>query len=272
MFVIGEFSRIVSLSVKTIRFYQEKGLIEPSYVNPSTGYRYYNDADVEHARMIVSLREFGFTLDEIGAMLGESRDEADLLSWMERRRTALAAQLADGKQRLKRLDRVIAQEREAIVMAEQTAFEIEEKDLPAQLIVGWRMKAKYCECGEGFAKLGRLFGRHIAGPGICLYYDEEYVEEGADYETCLPVKKPVEKGGIESKILPGGRFACLIHKGPYEELGRSYEKILKYLQDKGIESPAPSRQVYIKGPGALLKGNPENYLTELQFLIEENEE
>lgn len=267
MFSIGEFSRIVSLSIKTIRFYQEKGLLAPSYVNPTTGYRYYNACGVERARIIATLREYDFPLDEIAAMLSGSQDETDLLGWLERRRAALAGKLAADQARLARLDLVIVQKREAIKMAQEATFEVEEKDIPAQLIVGCRMRAKYQECGRGFAELARLFGPQIAGPGICLYYDEEYVEEDADYECCFPVTAPVSREGIESRLLPGGRFACVTHQGPYEELGRSYEKICAYLGDKGINSPAPSRQVYLKGPDPLLQVIPRDYLTEIQFQL-----
>ena len=76
---------------------------------------------------------------------------------------------------------------------------------------------------------------------------------------------------IESKVrqLPGGRCACLLHKGPYDQLGRSYAKILEYVKKKGYEIECPTREVYLKGPGMILKGNPKNYLTEIQMLIKE---
>ena len=39
MFTIGEFSKITGLSVKTLRFYHEEGLLTPRAVDPSSGYR-----------------------------------------------------------------------------------------------------------------------------------------------------------------------------------------------------------------------------------------
>ena len=42
MFSIGEFSKITSLPVKTLRFYHEKGLLVPARIEPETGYRYVN--------------------------------------------------------------------------------------------------------------------------------------------------------------------------------------------------------------------------------------
>ncbi len=41
MIRIGDFSRLSRVSVKALRFYDEKGLLKPVQVDPSTGYRYY---------------------------------------------------------------------------------------------------------------------------------------------------------------------------------------------------------------------------------------
>ena len=60
---------------------------------------------------------------------------------------------------------------------------------------------------------------------------------------------------------------ALLHKGPYNELGRSYAKILAFVKEKGYEVLLPTREVYLKGPGMIFKGNPKNYLTEIQMLV-----
>ena len=53
-------------------------------------------------------------------------------------------------------------------------------------------------------------------------------------------------------------------------MGRSYEKILGYIKDKGLETVLPSREIYHKGPGMIFKGNPKKYLTEIQILLSES--
>jgi effector-binding domain-containing protein len=61
----------------------------------------------------------------------------------------------------------------------------------------------------------------------------------------------------------------LIHKGPYDNLTRSYEKISTYVKEHGYKVKLPTREIYVKGPGMILKGNPDNYLTEIQMMIED---
>ena len=85
----------------------------------------------------------------------------------------------------------------------------------------------------------------------------------------MPVRKGKAVEGISVRELPGGRCVSLLHKGPYEQLGRSYAKILTYLKDKGYECVLPTREVYLKGPGMIFKGNPKNYLTEIQMMVKD---
>src|SRR6266511_6287165 len=97
-----------------------------------------------------------------------------------------------------------------------------------------------------------------------LYFDGEHKDEDADFESCFPVRQGARGEGISVRELPGGRFVYLLHRGPYDELGRSYQRVFEYLQGKGLKPALPSREVYLKGPGMIFRGNPRKYLTEIQ--------
>ena len=104
---------------------------------------------------------------------------------------------------------------------------------------------------------------------MLLHFDEGYRENDANFEACVPIRQAKEVEGISVRELPGGRAVTLMHKGPYDELGRSYEKIITYIKEHEYEIVMPTREVYIKGPGMIFKGKPKNYLTEIQMLIQE---
>jgi DNA-binding transcriptional MerR regulator len=86
---IGEFSKVTGLSVKTLRFYHEKGILVPSSVDDTSGYRFYDESKVEKARVIMQLRAMEFSLEDIAAVLGECADEADVLNYLERQKEIL---------------------------------------------------------------------------------------------------------------------------------------------------------------------------------------
>ena len=84
------------------------------------------------------------------------------------------------------------------------------------------------------------------------------------------MKRAKEAEGISVRELPGARCFTLLHKGPYDELKRSYAKILAHVREQGCEIRLPTREVYLKGPGMIFKGNPRKYVTEIQMLIAES--
>ena len=129
------------------------------------------------------------------------------------------------------------------------------------------MKCRYQDIGQGFATLGKRVGRHVAGKPLCLYYDGEYREDDADFEPCMPIGKKLGVNGFSVRELPGGRCVTLMHQGPYDELSRSYARIMKYAKERGYEIELPTREVYHKGPGMIFRGNPKKYLTEIQLPI-----
>ena len=65
MYKIGEFSKLCQISVKTLRYYSDIGLLCPKEVDPFTGYRMYSGSQLQEAIQILALKELGFSLDEI---------------------------------------------------------------------------------------------------------------------------------------------------------------------------------------------------------------
>jgi|SRR5574344_1052215 DNA-binding transcriptional MerR regulator len=65
MYKIGEFSKIVDIPVRTLRYYAEIGIVIPSEIDKFTGYRYYSDDNINECEMIKLLRNLDFSLEEI---------------------------------------------------------------------------------------------------------------------------------------------------------------------------------------------------------------
>ena len=270
MFTIGEFSKITGLTIKALRLYHEKGIIEPHLVDQQTGYRYYNHEDAEKARVVRLLKGMMLGLDEIAEILRDCSDDADAVEILQRHRSVLEGRFNDLKKARRNIDSIITAERRAIVMTENKTSEIVEKNIPDIRIAGIRWKGRYSDCGQYIGKLAKHLYRYLAGKPFNMYYDEGFKEEDADIETCFPVREDKEikaPADVSIRALPGGKFVSIVHKGPYDQLGRSYEKISLYLKQKNYRVVGPPREIYIKGPGMIFTGNPKNYLTEIQFPI-----
>ena len=189
MFSIGEFSRATGLTVKALRFYHDQGLLIPAHVDSGSGYRYYVESQLDLANVIMRMRELDFSVKEIASIVGEFDDEGDILEILERRMEEIATQLNHLKGIRKSIEAIVAREREAKKMIQQSTFEVVQKRVEPIQVAGVRMQGRYSDCGKGFAKIGRKFGRHICGKPLLLLFDREYKEEGADFEACMPVRR-----------------------------------------------------------------------------------
>src|SRR5688572_19751018 len=137
-FSVGEFSKVTGLSVKTLRFYHEKGILMPTRVDESSGYRYYDESKIERARAIVWLREMEFSIEEIGEILKEADNETGLFARLESQKERIARRMKREREILQALDGLIASEREAQRLLETAGFKVEEKTLEPLLMAGYR--------------------------------------------------------------------------------------------------------------------------------------
>ena len=267
MLSIGDFSRSTGLTVKTLSHYHERGVLIPTRVDPSSGYRYYDQRALERAGVIKALRELDFSLDDIARILQECSDDADALQFLEQQREVIATRMAHLRSIATALDSVIRSEKDAKTMSD-TEFLIEDKTLPPQLVAGIRTRGRFEACRGVFKRLGRAFGFGLAGKPGMLIYDEEYKQDDADFEPYFPVKRAkTVDADIHVRELPGGQALCLVHRGPYDRISRAYARLFAEARRRELTPRAPSREVYVKGPGMLFAGNPERYLTEVQLLV-----
>ena len=65
MYKIGDFSKIVDIPVRTLRYYAEYGVLVPSEIDVWTGYKYYSEDNIRECKVIKLLKTLDFTLDEI---------------------------------------------------------------------------------------------------------------------------------------------------------------------------------------------------------------
>lgn len=177
MFSIGQFSRITGLTIKTIRLYHEKELLIPKWVDEATGYRYFDDHNVEQARAISYLRELMFPLTEIKEILESFSEDSDILAFLEKQQSMIQRKMTDLNRAALSLEDIIRKEREAQKMLEESSFSVGEKEIGELLVAGLRWKGRYADVGPIFGKVAKLAGRYIKSKPMNLYYDGEYREE-----------------------------------------------------------------------------------------------
>lgn len=88
---IGEFARLAGTNLRTLRYYEELGLMRPA-TRSEGGFRYYRRTDLNRLNMIRHLQELGLQLERIGELLDTRRDEPSRDEFVGRVRHALSEQ------------------------------------------------------------------------------------------------------------------------------------------------------------------------------------
>ena len=82
---IKEFAELTGVSVRTLHYYDETGLLKPAFVDKQTGYRHYDEASLLRMQEILFYRELDFPLKVISEMLSaEDHDRQKALPGLRR--------------------------------------------------------------------------------------------------------------------------------------------------------------------------------------------
>ena len=104
MFSIGEFARHGRVSVRMLRHYDAIGLIRPACVDAATGYRSYQASQLDDLNRVIALKDLGFTLQQVQAILEEKLSAAELRGMLRLRRAEIQATIDAETTRLARVE------------------------------------------------------------------------------------------------------------------------------------------------------------------------
>ena len=111
MYKISDFSEITGLSKETLRYYAEVKLLEPAYIDPKNNYRYYDDGSYFLAVLLVKLREFGFSIQEMISVM-EDESFVNLENLLIQKRDNIQKQINDLQLQVEEIDEFIASGKE----------------------------------------------------------------------------------------------------------------------------------------------------------------
>ncbi len=109
MYGIGTVARLFQVSVRTLRHYDDLGLLTPAHVDARTGYRYYSPDKIVRLHRILVLRDLGVPLSEIARLIDENVTVEQLRGILRLRQAEARARLAEQSEQLKRVEMRLAQ-------------------------------------------------------------------------------------------------------------------------------------------------------------------
>ena len=109
MLKIGDFSKLSKVAVKTLRYYDEIGLLKPDQVAPFTGYRYYSADQLPRLNNILILKDLGLSLEQIDRVLRENISADEIRRVLRLRRVELEGHIREEQGQLARVDAMLRQ-------------------------------------------------------------------------------------------------------------------------------------------------------------------
>mgnify|MGYP000344849793 FL=1 len=281
MFKIGEFSRLAQVPIKTLRYYDEVGLLKPAQVDKFTDYRYYRAEQLARLNRILAFKDLGFTLEEVARLLDENVSPEQLRGMLRFKEAEIRERVEEEQARLARVRarlRLIEQENQ------MPNLEVVIKKIPAQRVAAIRsIIPNYAAQGMLWGELDAYLAQKQVSPnGACfaVYYDTEYRERDVDVEVCEPINANVSANGkVKVYELPTlHQVAAVLHRGGFENISESYSQLLQWIGANGFRIVGPNREVYLRAvvspellakyPSEYVTTNEAERLTEIQFPIE----
>ncbi|WP_066497819.1 GyrI-like domain-containing protein [Abyssisolibacter fermentans] len=148
---------------------------------------------------------------------------------------------------------------------------IEIRDIEPIRVAFMKYKGIAMEANKVFPNVFKsIQGRANGVPFFCYYVMNQKSKIG-EMELCVPTAQTPKVNGVTVKEMPRIKAVCATHVGSYETMHYTYDAIESFARENNLTLQPPWREVYIKGPGMFLKGNPKKYITEILFpIIEED--
>ena len=243
---IGDFSRATHLSVKTLRHYHEVGLLEPSEIDPDTGYRYYAEEQIPTAQVIRRLRALQMPVAEVRSVLSAPDTDARnrlIVAHLGRLEGELARTGAAVAELRTLLERGPAQDRMEHRTVPATQAIAIQQTVDREDILAWWQGA-----------LGELHAiaqsRHLreTGPPGGIYAGEIFEHGRGSAIVFLPAEGAVRAvGRVQPLAVPQAELAIARHHGSPADIDLTYGELGAYVMRHEISIAGPLREYYLVG-------------------------
>ncbi len=269
MLKISDFSKLSSISIRMLRFYDEQEILKPVVIKEN-GYRYYDVKQLKVAMQIYHLRSFDFSTNEIKEIVQRLQENQDISTYLALKQAQLAQQKYHLEEKLKSLEKTIKKlNEEEIVMN----YNVEVKQMPKRFMMCKRdVIASYDKEGELWHALNEELKRCKAEVGfvengvtMAIFHDKGYVDSDVDVEIAVEVKeeKYPALDTIQFRSFEPVKVASITFQGGYEHISEVCIQIAQWLSENNYEIAGPNFSIYHVGHGQT--SNSDEFVTEICY-------
>jgi len=257
---IGDFSQLGQVSIRTLRYYDQRGLLKPAHIDGSSDYRYYDLSQLPRLNRILALKDLGLSLDQIVSLLEEDLPAERLRRILAEKQAEIARQVAESKAQLARVE---ARLRQIVWENEPSPYDVALKSVDAMCAASIRAIAPTAEVMGMFCyNLHRdlyqwlsTCGVQPLEPEMMLYHNDSFTEVDIDTEAAVPI--PAKAVSKLEHALPDARYsvkdlpavdlmATTMHQGPLPDIALAVYAVFSWAFENGYQPYPPAREVHVK--------------------------
>jgi DNA-binding transcriptional MerR regulator len=244
---VGRFATMTHLSVKTLRYYHQVGLLEPAEVDPDTGYRYYALEQLPTAQLIRRLRDLRMPVADVRAVL-VARSAAERDTLIAAHIDHLEAELAQTQAAVKSLRALLesAPGQHPVHRRAESSFGVlaitEDSLDPSDVETWWR------DALHELRAAADDHGMPVAGPAGGLYdeclFQHEPGEATVFIASPIAIATPRELGRIKPLVIPAAEVAVTTHDGSHADIDLAYAHLGSYVAEHDLAVGWQLREYY----------------------------
>lgn len=250
---IGEASKACNIPIKTLRYYDSIGLLQPEYRNQESNYRYYSKGQLTTLLIIRRLRAQGFSLKDIRDIITNT-DMENLERHMLRHCDDLDVEirlLQVKKESCKSLLSRIHEGAEIISQQAKSASalsgKIQIEFIPkSKMIYSREIMKQYRNADVSLSRWIDIYdictelGFHMKSPVIVTFHNhilEQFLMKDCDVEfgVCIEPEHDIPQKITQIRDYGGYKAATLCHIGPYRTIMQSHVALLQWINQNGYE-------------------------------------
>lgn len=298
-YTIGEMSEICDISAKTLRYYDQIGLLQPEHKNTENGYRYYSKKQAFTIYIIKQLQKIGFSLKEIEGLIREE-DSARFAEALGKKIALLDRRIEEMKKL--RTESSMLLEKVSLTDGFLEASDRLNKDgllpsaanpadgsvsieeIPHRTVL---FTTKVMQLYNNFEisierwfeifRLAERKGLLSDGNILLTYHTENAMDQFYKPQCKLEISLPIALSPEDSvsrydpaiRTIGGYQAAVIYHCGAYETIIQSHLKLLRWLEMNGYRISGFTSEEYVISPFDFK--SKENFLTKIIYPVEKQE-
>lgn len=240
---IGEFAALCGVSAKTLRFYDEVGVLRPASVDSRTGYRRYLPQQLEQMASILALKNLGVPLAQVGEFTTKRGASADRRAILNKLKQKIEHSIQTATQSLNWINASLDE-----LDKGQWPISVIVKRRPAVCIASVRVKLrKYAEVARFENELSDALPPECVGTLRGVLWHRCADSGSLEAEPFVELKKRAPLRGLyKMKQLPQATLACAYSGTDDESAEQAYVAVRRWMQIRGYRLAGPKREIYLQ--------------------------